>query len=103
VARELKSSVYTPHELITGPIVEVRHEPDDPSGQISVQTVRRGRLAEVKVRLTLEQLAPTFEWARDGRPILVEGRVRRAPGQPLRIDAPGQIHPLDESYLPSAG
>jgi hypothetical protein len=102
-AQQLRSSSFTPHELITGPIVEVRHEPGDPFGEISVQTMRRGRIAEVRVRLTEEQLVPTFVWARDGRSILVEGRVRRAPGQPLRIDALRQIHPLDESYLPSDG
>lgn len=101
-ARLLRTSSYTPDEIITGPIVEVRHASHDPFGHISVQTMRRGRLAEARVRLSLDQLAPTFEWARDGRTVLVEGNVHRAPSQPLAINTPRRLHPLDEEYL-SAG
>jgi hypothetical protein len=100
-ARLLKTSSYTPNEVLTGPIVEVRHEPNDPFGQISVQTMRRGRNAEVRVRLPLGQLTQTYDWARDGRPVVVEGPVRRSPGQPLMIESPRQVRPLDESYLPT--
>ena len=100
-ARQLKASSYTPDEVITGPIVELRHEPDNPFGEISVLTMRRGRPTEVRVRLGVEQMAETFDWARDGRSVVCEGRIRRSPGQRLRIDAPQRIQPLDETYLPT--
>lgn len=99
-ARRLKSSSYSPDEIITGPIVEVRHVPEDPFGEISVQTMRRGRMTEVRVRLSVDQLEPTFEWARRSRPVAVSGRIRRSPGQRLSIDKPRQIYPVDETYLP---
>lgn len=101
-ARLLKKSTYTPDEVISGPIVEVRHVPGDPLGQISVQTMRRGRPAEVRVTLSNDGLAPTFDWARDGRTVVVEGRVRRVPGQPLTIDRPLRVQPVDETYLPQS-
>jgi hypothetical protein len=99
-ARQLKASSYSPDEIITGPIVEVRHEPDNPFGQISVQTVRHGRPAEVKVTMRAEQLTDMYNWARDGRSVLCEGRVRRNPGRPLLIEAPVRVHPLDQTFLP---
>ncbi|MQA35302.1 hypothetical protein [Modestobacter roseus] len=100
-AQQLKASSYTPDEIVTGPIVEVRHEPENPFGEISVQTVRRGRQTEVRVRLRAEQLLETFDWARDGRSVVCEGRVRRMPGRPLMIDEPRRVQPLDETYLPT--
>ncbi|WP_141437057.1 hypothetical protein [Blastococcus aggregatus] len=101
-AQQLKASSYSPDEIVTGPIVEVRHEPDNPFGEISVQTVRRGRQTEVRVRLRAGQLLETFDWARDGRSVVCEGRVRRIPGRPLMIDEPRRVQPLDETYLPTA-
>jgi hypothetical protein len=101
-ARLLKTSSYTPDQVITGPIVEHRHLPEDPFGEIAVQTVRRGRPAEVRVRLPLEQFFETFEWTRAQRAVLVEGQVRRSAGQPLRVDRAKRVLPLDETYLPAA-
>jgi hypothetical protein len=101
-ANLLASSKRDPSQTITGPIVEVRHLPDDPFGEISVQTMRQGRPAEVRVRLTIEQLDPTHEWMRSARTIVVDGPIVRTPGRPLLIESPTSIYPLDESYLPTA-
>jgi hypothetical protein len=90
-------------ERITGPIVEVRHVPEEPFGEVAVQTIRNGRAAEVRVRLNTSQLDSCHEWMRTARTVLVEGRVKRDPGKPLRIDTPSAIYPLDETYLPLAG
>jgi hypothetical protein len=100
-ARQLKAASYSPDEIVTGPIVEVRHEPNNPFGEISVQTVRRGRPTEVRVRLRADQVLETFNWARDGRSVVCEGRVRRTPGRPLMIDEPRRVQPLDQTYLPT--
>ena len=100
-ARQLKASSYSPEEVITEPIVELRHEPDSPFGEISVQTMRRGRPAEVRVRLRADQLVETFNWARDARSVVCEGRIRRSPGKRLMIEEPRRIQPLDETYLPT--
>ena len=99
-ARLLQQSRREPHEQITGPIIEVRHIVSDPSGSVSIQTVRHGRPAEVRVLLSAKQLDPTYEWMRSARTIMVEGQIIHEPGKPLRIDSPSGIYPLDETYLP---
>lgn len=96
----LRTSRREPLEQITGPIVEVRHIASDPLGSVVLQTVRRGRPAEVRVRLTEGQLDPTYEWMRTARTIVVAGQVQRDPGKRLRIDQPASIFPLDETFLP---
>lgn len=100
-ARLLSSSKREPNRSFTGPIVEVRHLPDDPYGEVALQTIKQGRQVEIRVRLTSDQLDPAHEWMRTARTIVVDGPVQRAPGRPLRIDSPTDIYPLDESYLPT--
>jgi len=97
----LLTSRRDPAERMTGPIVEVRHIPDDPFGEVALQTMRQGRQVEIRVRLDRQHLDPTHEWMRTARTIVVEGQVQRDPGKPLRIDGPTGIYPLDESYLPA--
>jgi len=99
-SRLLRTSRREPLEQITGPIVEVRHIASDPLGSVVLQTVRHGRPAEVRVRLTEGQLDPTYEWMRTARTIVVAGQVLRDPGKRLRIDQPAGIFPLDETFLP---
>jgi hypothetical protein len=98
-ARLLLDTRRDSSERITGPIVEVRHVPEDPLGEVAVQTMRRGRPAEVRVRLNEDQLDLSHEWMRTARTVLVEGRIQRDPGKPLRIDKPSAFYPLDETYL----
>jgi hypothetical protein len=101
VTRLLRAARYTEVEIITGPIVEIRHVPNDPFGDISIQTMRRGRQAEVRVRIGEPQLTSAYDWARDGRPVLCEGTVTSLRGRPLRVEAPRRVQPLDEEYLTS--
>jgi hypothetical protein len=96
----LRTSKRDPHQVITGPIVEVRHLPGDPSGEIAVQTMRRGRMNEIRVRLRDRDIEKSLEWMRTARAILVEGPLVHTPNQPLRIVAPTRVHPLDEAFLP---
>lgn len=86
-------------QTVTGLIVEVRHIPDDPFGHASVQTTRNGRPSEIRVTLRIDQLDKAHDWMRSSRTVVVDGKVVRQPGQPLRIDVPARFGPLDESYL----
>lgn len=97
----LRTTIREPNQSINGPIVEVRHLPNDYYGEVAVQTVRRGRQVEIRVRLEKPQIAPALEWMRTSRTVVVDGRVDRTPGRQLKITAPARIYPLDESYLPS--
>lgn len=101
-AKLLRASRKDPTQVITGPIVEVRHLPNDPYGEIAVQTIRRGRMNEIRVRLPGNDLDRALEWMREARAVLVEGQLVSTPGKPLRILAPTRVHPLDESFLPPA-
>jgi hypothetical protein len=100
-SRLLRTSRRDPSERMTGPIVEVRHVPGDPFGEVALQTMRHGRPVEVRVRLGEQELDPTHDWMRTSRTIVVEGQVLRAPGRPLRVDQPTNVYPLDEAFLPA--
>lgn len=99
--RLLRSPHVEPPRTITGPVVGIHHEPGDPSGWIEVQTIRRGRPADVRVILREQDLYPAHDWMRTARTILVEGRIVRPFGQSLRIEEPQAVYPLDETFLPS--
>lgn len=95
----LREMRVSPAQVLTGPIVLVRMQPDDPFGEIGIQTVRSGRSAEVRVRLRPAQIDEAHAWAIDKRVILVEGAVRAQRGQPLMIDEPVRVQPVDETML----
>jgi hypothetical protein len=88
-------------EVLSGLIVEVRHDPDELFGEIAIQTVRQGRAQEVRVRLRAETILRAHDWARDRRTVVCEGHVRQSPGRRAIIDEPRRIEPLDETLLPS--
>lgn len=98
-AELLRQERYVSAQILSGPIVEVRHEPDDPLGEIAIQTVFRGRPCEVRVTLTPEQVDQANLWMSGRRIILAEGEVQSGVGKPLRIAAPRRVLPLDETML----
>lgn len=98
-AKLLKSSNPQVQQSVTGPIVEVRHVPRDPFGEVAIQTIRNGRPAEVRVRIREPEVADCLEWMRSARTVLVDGRIRRSPGRPLLIEQPLRLLPVDLTYL----
>jgi hypothetical protein len=101
VANRLRQTKVDPSQVFSGTIVQLRHEdPQDPYGEIAVTTVRHGHQSEVLVRLPLNQYENAWEWHYQGRAVLVEGVVRSAPGQRLRVDSPTRFLPVDETLLP---
>jgi hypothetical protein len=101
VAEKLSQQKVHPSRVFSGTIVQLRHESqDDPFGEIAIATVRQGHAAEILVRLRMEQYLEAWNWHYQGRAVLVEGTVRRAPGKPLRVDMPTRCHPVDEMMLP---
>jgi hypothetical protein len=101
VANKLRQTKVDPNQVFTGTIVQLRHEsPLDPYGEIAVSTVRRGHQSEVLIRLPVDLYENAWQWHSQGRAVLVEGVVRREPGQRLRVDLPTRFHPVDEMFLP---
>jgi hypothetical protein len=95
----LKTTTRDPAERATGPIVQIRHLPNDLFGEVGLQTMRHGRNAEIRVRVAQERIEQLLEWMKTSRTVVVEGLLIRDPGKPLKIDNPTQIYPLDESLL----
>jgi hypothetical protein len=99
-ADKLRQQKVDPSRVFSGTIVQLRHEsPDDPFGEIAISTVRQGHASEVLVRLPMELYREAWDWHYQGRAVLVEGTIRRAPGKPLRVDKPIRCHPVDAMFL----
>ena len=101
-ARQLKGMRTATAQVLTGPVVLIRHSPGDPLAEIAIQTVRSGRPAQVHVRIREGQLADAHEWMQTQRTVLVEGSLRPRT-QPLMVDEPIRLLPLDEAMLPGTG
>ncbi|MDT8913728.1 hypothetical protein [Amycolatopsis sp. PS_44_ISF1] len=96
VAERLRQQRASSVEVFSGTIVEFRHEnQDDPFGEVAVSTIRRGRQAEIRVRLPVETYREAWEWHNAGRAVLVEGIIRRPSGRPGIVDNPARFQPLD--------
>jgi hypothetical protein len=103
VAEKLRLQRVDLRQVFSGTIVQLRHEREDPFGEIAVSTVRRGRPSEIIVRLPLAEYRHAWVWHDARRAILVEGAIRRVPGKPLRVDSPVRCRPIDEMLLSGEG
>lgn len=100
-ADALRRTRRHPSEVVTGPIVEIRRVSAS-FGEVAIDTVRRGRASEVRVRLSGEDFNNSFTWARTERTLLVEGSIETTRAGRLLIAQPRRFLPLDETFL-SAG
>jgi hypothetical protein len=100
-SRLLRDLKVSRTQVLTGPVVLIEHPPGDPFGEIAIQTMRNGRVARVHVRVRVEELDQAHEWMREERTVLVEGAVRAQRSQPLMVDKPRRVGPLDETMLSS--
>lgn len=98
-AKLLRSERPDRSEIITGPIVEVRHVPGDPLGSIAIQTTRSGRPSEVRLTLDEPRLNEALDWMRAARTVVAEGHVSHRPSQGFRMDKVISVQPLDATFL----
>jgi len=98
-ADALRVSRRHPAEVITGLIVEIRHTPGDLYGEVAIDTIRRGRPSEIRVRVTGTDLQNSFIWAPNERPMLVEGAIETTKAHRLLIARPNRFLPLNETFL----
>jgi hypothetical protein len=98
-AKLLKQTRREATQVVSGPIVEVRHIPDEPFGEVAIQTIRSGRPAEIRVRLGVADIDRCFEWMRAAKTVIAEGDIVRTPGRPLRIDQPSRFASLESTFL----
>jgi len=88
-----------PGQIVTGPIVVVQRLPDAPSGEMGIQTMRGGKVSQVRVQLSAQQFDKALEWMGQRRAVVAEGQLVRTRGQPSRIPEPTRVLPLDETFL----
>ncbi|MER8105871.1 hypothetical protein [Kitasatospora sp. NPDC094016] len=100
VAIQLKRSHIDARSTFSGSIVELRHVTDEPFGWITISTVRRGRISEIRIRLPFERYQEAVSWHHAQRAVIVEGQVRIGPGRRLIVDDPVKCRPIDEILLP---
>lgn len=91
-----------PTDQFTGPIVEVRHVPEDSYGSVAVQTVRGGRLVEVRVRISEKDVASANDWMRDSQSVVVMGQVERDAARRLWVRNPSSFRSLEQDLLEGA-
>ncbi|MBO3663876.1 hypothetical protein [Microbacterium stercoris] len=98
VERKLKRSRPETSESLSGQIVEIRHVPDEPMGEIAIRTIRNNRSAEVRITTPADVIRSAYDWAKQSRAIIARGNVVTSPGRPLSIPRPEQLQPIDELF-----
>lgn len=95
-AAMLKKSRIDAGSTFSGNIIELRRLTKDPFGFVTISTVRRGRLSEIRVRLPFAHYQDAVSWHRAQRAVIVEGEVSVGAGRRLRVDNPVKCRPIDE-------
>jgi hypothetical protein len=95
----MRTSRMSVEERLSGVVVEVRHEPNDPFSEFAIGTVVRGRSCEVRVTIPSEDITKATQWLVAGDVIVVSGPIERQKGRPLRIRRPTGVYRLAEGQL----
>jgi hypothetical protein len=61
---------------------------------LSLQTVRRGHVTTLEIRISEQEHALAADWSARHETIVVEGAVRQGPGRSWIMDKPVQLRPL---------
>jgi hypothetical protein len=99
IETQLREVEPRPQESVSGQIVEIRHAPDDPAGEIAIWTARGSRTVEVRIRTKASLINEAADWFKAGRAVLARGAIIAAPGRPLLMPNPTLVAPLDVMYL----
>jgi len=82
---------YSDH--YSGRVVGRSDETDGPYA-VSLQTVRRGHVTTLDIRVSEQEHALAADWSSRHETIVVEGAVRQGPGRSWIMDKPLQLRPL---------
>ncbi|MFC5662949.1 hypothetical protein ACFP3U_08115 [Kitasatospora misakiensis] len=95
-AAMLKRTRIDARSSFSGNIIELRRLTKDPFGYVTISTVRRGRLSEIRVRLPFAHYQEAVSWHQTQRAVIVEGEVLVGIGRRLMVDNPVKCRPIDE-------
>jgi len=99
VERKLQRARPRLDQTVSGLIVEIRHLTGDPTGEISISTVRNNRPAEVRIKMSAEAVIEAADWFKAGRAVIAHGTVVATPGRPLQMPKPKAVRPMDELFI----
>lgn len=93
-----------PLRVVTGPIIQIAHEPGAPFGEIAIQTPSPTgtRLGRVEVRVRAEQLTEIHHWMDQSTTVVVHGVVERRPGRTARLRDIASPRPIDDVMIMSS-
>jgi hypothetical protein len=86
-------------QSISGQIIEIRHIPGEPLGEVAVRTIRGNRTAEVRITTTARVTNEAAGWFKSGRAVIARGLVVSTPGRPLSMPNPSALRPMDELFV----
>jgi hypothetical protein len=99
VERQLKVTRPRADESISGQIVQIRQVPGEPTGEVTIRTIRHGKMAEIRIATAPDVTREATDWFKAGRAVLAHGAIVVRPGQPLRMPKPLAVTPLDQILL----
>ncbi|WP_022883370.1 hypothetical protein [Glaciibacter superstes] len=99
VEKQLKVAKPRPDESISGQIVQIRQVPGEPQGEVTIRTIRNGKMVEIRVSTSAEITRNATDWFRSGRAALAHGAIVARPGRPLSMPEPIAVTPLDQILL----
>jgi len=92
----LKRSRIDAGSMFSGNIVELRRVTGEPHGFVTISTVRRGRMSEIRIQLPFDHYQDAVSWHQAQRAVIVEGEVTVGPGRRLVVEHPLKCRPIDE-------
>lgn len=87
--RKLRAAKRPQHEIFTGPVVVVEHEPDETVTRFAIRTMRGGKSCRIETT-TRAPVDEVLEWMRRQVIVQVRGRVSRSGGS-LAIAKPFDV------------
>ena len=101
VAQRLKTKLPSKKEIITGEIVTLHRPLEEDANYVVVATIRKGRMSKIYVDLNYDQFESALSYAKQHRPVIVEGDIYSHYGKPPRIVKPTRFIAVDETLLPN--
>lgn len=86
-------------ESVSGLIVEIRHLPDEPLGEIAIRTIRNNRNVEIRITARESVIRDAYDWAKQSRAIIARGKIVVTPNKPFSLPNPERIVPMDALFL----
>lgn len=101
VANRLKQRPPLKREIVVGEIVTLHRPIEEDANYVIIETIRNGRKSKIYVDIDNNQYELALDYAKQHRPVIVEGDIIANHGKPPRIISPKRFMALDQTVLPA--